>query len=447
MDKKSNLDKNIIFIIASALLVTLNVLLGVVLVVQSTNGLKAMMDDRLLDISNTAAAMINGDDLATIQTEADTQTEKYQEMYNSLRVFQENIDLSNVYCVRQVEEKKFIFIIDPDEPESAAEFGEEIIYTPALYAASQGKATADKKAYSDEWGRTYSSFSPIFSGNKVVGIIGVDIDASYFDGQLTKLIIADVVICTASLAIGVIIVVLLTTRQRKNITTIFNQLNYLAADVKSLSDELSNVTHHQSPVVKYKKYGDIRAESIESLSRRISELQEALKDQIAFVHERAFIDVLTGAYNTAAFAQQREIVNSEIINGNADFALLIFDLNNLKQINDTYGHENGDEILMKTVKVISAVVTGPIYRIGGDEFVVILENPYGPTINLLFKEIDLKIEAANMDLVDKPELSIAKGYAIFDKNIDHSFKEVFKRADEKMYLDKAKYHKKPKNKK
>lgn len=443
MSKLKGLRKNLVFVIIAALLVVLNVVLGVALVSQSTSGLVSLMDSRMLDVSNSAAALINGDDLKSI-TEADIGTDKYNKIFDTLDKFQESIELSYIYCVRKVADKEYEFVVDPD-PVNPADYGELVVYTKALDTAQTGVAVADKEAVEDEWGKSYSSFSPVFDSNhEVAGIVGVDFKASWFEGQLTRLVIIDAVIFVMSLTAGILIVVVLTTRQRKNIAYIFNRLNFLADDISSLVKEIRSVTQHEEIEADNKKYSEIKVETVEGLAEKIEQLQGALKEQIEFVHARAFIDSLTGAFNTTAFTEEREKYNKKILNKEAEFAILLFDLNNLKLINDTYGHENGDEILKKAVRVISSVVTGPIYRIGGDEFVVLLDNPYKDTIKILFNEIDAKIAECNEENKDQAELSIAKGSAIFDATIDKNFKDIFRRADEKMYLDKAKYHKKNK---
>lgn len=123
-------------IIIIAFLVIINVALGLVVLNQCGTILITLIQNRMLDISNTAADMLDGDILEKI-TSKDLNSKEYKTIMKTLRLFQENIDLQYIYCVRDLGNKKFVFIIDPD-PENPAEFGEPIIYT--LYGRTlQGK--------------------------------------------------------------------------------------------------------------------------------------------------------------------------------------------------------------------------------------------------------------------------------------------------------------------
>lgn len=86
-------------------------------------------------------------------------------------------------------------------------------------------------------------------------------------------------------------------------------------------------------------------------------------------------DDLTGLNNKAAFNMTRAVIESEISMGRADFSLIIMDVNNLKIINDSLGHELGDELLRHAVRCMRKAFVGyPLYRIGGDEFAAIINH-------------------------------------------------------------------------
>ena len=160
------------FILALALLLLTNILMGVVLMSMAKQSLREQMEQRMLDVANTAAAQLNGDDMESL-TAADKGTEKYKRAYAVLSSFQENIQLDYIYAAKE-QDGSFIFTIDPDV-EDPGEFGEKIVVTPAMRSAARGYASVDKKAHSDEWGRFYSAYSPIRdSEGNVVGIVGVD---------------------------------------------------------------------------------------------------------------------------------------------------------------------------------------------------------------------------------------------------------------------------------
>ena len=135
-------------------------------------------------------------------------------------------------------------------------------------------------------------------------------------------------------------------------------------------------------------------------------------------------------------------INEQIKNGTAEFAVVMCDLNYLKHINDNLGHKAGDEAIRKAANMLCKVFPmSTVFRIGGDEFVVI------PSI-LEYAIIDEKQNLLKMMLSEQKKssdnylerISIAFGCAVFDRKKDHSYQEVFERADHIMYEDKRKIH-------
>ena len=155
-------------IIISVFLILVNVTLGVFLISLSQRALTAQIEGRMLDIANTAADMLDGDDLKKLKKE-DYDTKEYQDIIKTLQGFQSNIQLQYIYCIQRVGEKEFAFSVDAtkDDP---GEFGDPIVYTDALYEASLGTASVDKVPYEDAWGRFYSAYSPVF--DSIGGVAG-----------------------------------------------------------------------------------------------------------------------------------------------------------------------------------------------------------------------------------------------------------------------------------
>jgi len=147
-------------IMTSLLLLAANLLLGFNLMKNSRIAMKTLIDNRMLDISNSAADMLDGDVLESLTAE-DEDTEGYRNVSETLAVFQDNIDLKYIYCVTPCDDDSFVFSVDPTV-EDPGEFGSPVVTTPALVAAAHGKSAVDEEAYSDAWGRFYSSYSPVF---------------------------------------------------------------------------------------------------------------------------------------------------------------------------------------------------------------------------------------------------------------------------------------------
>ena len=150
-------------------------------------------------------------------------------------------------------------------------------------------------------------------------------------------------------------------------------------------------------------------------------------------------DKLTGAKNRNAYLERVGALDGEIQGGKRiSFALLVFDINGLKTVNDTIGHAVGDKLIVNSYKAIKSKFAGKdVFRIGGDEFVIIMEKPTAPIAQRLvseFREIMAK-KCENPD-----EASVSCGYALFHPKTDTSCEDVFNRADRDMYEDKERFY-------
>ena len=111
----------------------------------------------------------------------------------------------------------------------------------------------------------------------------------------------------------------------------------------------------------------------------------------------------------------------------------------MKQINDTLGHKAGDECIRKTSRTICRLFKhSPVFRFGGDEFVVIMTGEDYKNRKSLMK----KISDQAVENLDKDDIVIAAGMAEFDKIKDENMKAVFQRADDRMYKNKEDLKKK-----
>ena len=193
-----------------------------------------------------------------------------------------------------------------------------------------------------------------------------------------------------------------------------------------------------------------RTEDIEARvrfqDRKIEKAEKTMKqqeDDLVAMKNLAYVDSLTNVKNKHAYEDTIEYIDEKIKAGTAEFAVIMCDLNYLKLINDNEGHKAGDEALRKAAMILcKAFPMSTVFRIGGDEFVVI------PSV-LEYARIDEKLEGLKMMLREQKKtsddvlkrISISFGCAIYDRDNDHSYQEVFERADQIMYEEKKKTHK------
>lgn len=152
--------------------------------------------------------------------------------------------------------------------------------------------------------------------------------------------------------------------------------------------------------------------------------------QATIYEKKAYHDQLTGLYNRMAFA---DYVGKESFNAEKCI-IAVFDLNNLKKCNDTLGHEKGDIYIKECAAVIQETFgdIGKCYRMGGDEFTVLLERVPLDTCKKRMETLPDTVKKHNK-LYPDIEMGIAGGYQMYDKRIDHDLNDTSRRADKMMY--------------
>ena len=167
---------------------------------------------------------------------------------------------------------------------------------------------------------------------------------------------------------------------------------------------------------------------------------ESMRDEVTRANNLAMRDSLTGVKSKAAYDQQRQRLNLDIQAGEAEFAIAMIDINYLKRINDNYGHEKGNIYIKKMCTMICDVFNhSPVFRVGGDEFVVVLIHRDYENRDALIKELKDKMT----ELSEKTELeewlrpSAAIGLGVYEQTKDTDCDQVFKRADDAMYENKT----------
>jgi diguanylate cyclase (GGDEF)-like protein len=192
--------------------------------------------------------------------------------------------------------------------------------------------------------------------------------------------------------------------------------------------------------------GDYNVEFVHSNISEIELLNASFENMVTRLHEReqelrfsANRDSLTGLRNTTSYKSWVVEFDKEIKNKTVNFGVVVFDLNQLKETNDMYGHDVGDKLIVAAAKAISDIFKrSPVFRIGGDEFVTILKKKDLENCEELFASLDAVCENTIIEGKDKIHISIARGFAMFELDKDFCFNDVFKRADNAMYENKRK---------
>jgi diguanylate cyclase (GGDEF)-like protein len=192
--------------------------------------------------------------------------------------------------------------------------------------------------------------------------------------------------------------------------------------------------------------GDYDVEIIQSNTQEIKLLSAAFENMTMRLHERevslhrsAYRDSQTGLRNTASYKVWAAEFDKKIENGPIDFGVVVLDVNNLKKANDEHGHDVGNELIVASARLICDIFKkSPVFRIGGDEFLVILQNSDLENRTKLFEQFASRCSNLFIGKEEKIQLRIALGFAEFDPSADGCFEDVFKRADDAMYENKRK---------
>ncbi len=165
-------------------------------------------------------------------------------------------------------------------------------------------------------------------------------------------------------------------------------------------------------------------------------LQES---QQAQTHMRylSYHDKLTNTFNRAYF--EEELLRLEQ-GQNQQIGVFFFDVDGLKFVNDTLGHEQGDRLLVRAVDILKSAfeTTEPIFRIGGDEFVILLQQVQRDTLESLYAKVEQALKTANRQCreIEIP-LHLSFGFALGQNLV---MRDLLKDAEGKMYREKLLHH-------
>ena len=161
--------------------------------------------------------------------------------------------------------------------------------------------------------------------------------------------------------------------------------------------------------------------------------------QVAALSRRVYIDALTSVKNKGGFDEYLKIAQKWIDSGEQiEFAIIIMDCDDLKQVNDQYGHDKGDEYIKAASRLICHIFKhSPVFRIGGDEFAVILLNEdYRDRKELTAQFEKVAEESCTASDNKWEQVCISMGMAEYDLKTDTSVGDVIRRADRTMYENK-----------
>ena len=252
--------------------------------------------------------------------------------------------------------------------------------------------------------------------------LNVTVPVSETDGNWQALICNILILATEVLVLASIFTMLYTKRITKPLEELTEAANRIDANDYDI------------------KLNYVEDDELGRLTKTFKHLAYNMRDHIEGLNRQIYVDSLTLVKNKGAFTAYIDELQDELDKGscNTGFAIGVFDCDDLKLVNDAHGHDKGDIYIKTASHLICTVFSrSPVFRIGGDEFSVILRNEDFDSREELTARIkkelsDISASAAN----SWEEVHLSMGIAVYDPGRDHTVNDVVRRADQIMYEEK-----------
>ena len=259
----------------------------------------------------------------------------------------------------------------------------------------------------------------------------VSVPENETEGEWQLLINRILIAAAAVIALSVILTRLVTAR----ITKPLEQLT-----------EAAKLTNEGSYDFKLEYNGK---DEVGTLTNSFRRMTEHMKEHISDLNKRANVDSLTSVRNKGAFSNYIDDMQARIEANpeNVEYAIGVFDCDDLKTVNDRYGHDKGDIYLKTASRLICRVFQhSPVFRIGGDEFAVVLRNDDFRNREKLTEAFESGMKEACLTAKNRwEEIHVAMGIAVYDPQQDASVIDTVRRADKEMYSNKRKHKDEPRD--
>ena len=310
-----------------------------------------------------------------------------------------------------------------------------------------------------DWGWLCSDFKPVYSSDgECICIVGCDVGMDDIMAERQRLLI---ILFSGALVFSLIMLAAavsyvnrsvvrpldrMTTEMKKfTPSTDYNTAGVMNLDIRNhdeIGEIYQGIREMQINIVDYLR----NLNALEEDKRKAENDLKNKDKQIGELSKETYTDTLTGVGSKAAYAKKINELNQLIKQDpkSLEFALVMVDMNNLKNINDKFGHRAGDNYIQGCCRLICEIFKhSPVYRVGGDEFVAVL---HGKDYNDRKEKTDkLKAEyekyGSNEELSPWLRYSAAVGMAEYIVD-DKTAESVFRRADKAMYEDKNQFKKK-----
>ncbi len=313
-----------------------------------------------------------------LNNKSDEKKELYITLQKKLNTVRHLADVQYLYTVKYDNSGTLIYHIDglDLDSEDFRHVGDpmEDEFIEPIIPALKGEHSHSLSILETEWGPVFTSYLPVYNAHKkIIGVIGMEFDASIQSTSFHHI-------------------------RRQSFITMFIILMVAAYASDAAFRKASN----------------------------------------PYFKKIAFTDFLTSLKNRTAFEMDLARINNDP-NKDGKYVLVVLDLNNLKLVNDSLGHGAGDEYIRQAAVAISESFNdiGTSYRIGGDEFAVIVADCDDFQIEVALENLSFRQLSFSIDGSSDFDFQIAYGYSRYTAGIDNNMHELYVRADNSMYIRKS----------
>ena len=367
----------------------------------SVRSLTGSIQGRLESTAALTGQVLDAEELGSIRRPEDRLRPAYERnlaLLRSLRLT--NPDIAFLYVMRHSGGRVY-FVLDSDESDVQAAPGREYHErTPALLAGFLGP-TADDQVYADEWGAFMSGYAPVRNGNGEY-LVGLDMRADEVQRKLSAVRIAGGVSLGASLLLAVLFAQTLSAKVVRPVRMLIarcraiakgdpdervrirsgDELEELVEAFNTMSRQLTQSRAEAEEAQRSLEHArDLLELRVAERTRDLMQVNERLLHEVAEraraeeqLAQAARADPLTGLMNRRAMLEQLEYQVARFQRNATPFALVLADLDHFKAINDTYGHDAGDQALMEIAEQLKQGLRAQdlVARWGGEEFLILL---------------------------------------------------------------------------
>lgn len=420
-----------------------------------TKTLYSRYDEKLNNILNHIIRQVDQDDLyqCVIMGEKSQQYDLFQQKLNTL------VDEFNLFYLYSafVRGKQLVNICSATSEAERAQGAVDmpLLETTDAYPEEElkkyAKATAkDEISYFEEtsdWGAAYTACKPLVNSTGVhYGILCADISIDALHKSVHRSVLNSII---STLGAGLLFVAILIFWLHRNVTgpilALEKSVRKFAEDSNSkapedLAFDAPDINTHNeveslsTSILKMTEDIKVYVQDILEAKKSVKNAQEKAENMTMLAYKDALTHVGSKiAYDNAARALAKDVADNSI----SEFGIVMIDLNNLKVINDSYGHANGNTYISGACHIICTIFRhSPVFRIGGDEFIAILKSYDYAVRQKLVDQARQKFFETENDNSKEPweRYSVAIGMAEYKAG--DTVDTVFKRADEDMYQNK-----------